>query len=428
LLFRYRTRYYLRRRAWRYFRWLGHRDPTAYVLAIVRALAAYEDADLQLGENILDSWGLMHACFGEHDALEFGATHIQLKEGRGLGELTPAPKFPAAWKTAEAAPVLLTLAVRAQSRLVRVWAMQLFQREHANHAVSLETIVSLLDHEDSEIQQFGSRLLESSAVLATLPIVSWLKLLATRNEEALERICDAFAKHVSGDRLDLAQCVALAVMRPVPVARLGQRYLRERAISASADRELIAGLSDAKCRAVGGELATWALGILGSKEHYECNPIIRFFDSALAEVRAAAWAWLIADSPALNDAMLWSRLAETPYDDVRLRLIDYLQRQTELPGADPTNLQHLWRSVILGVHRGGRQKAKAVQQIARAIVEDPARGDALLPVLAVAVRSVRGPEARAGLAAVMSVFELRPQLAEDIRRHLPEMKIAEAAV
>jgi hypothetical protein len=126
--------------------------------------------------------------------------------------------------------------------------------------------------------------------------------------------------------------------------------------------------------------------------------------------------------------MLWSRLAETPYDDVRLRLIDYLQRQTELPGADPTNLQHLWRSVILGVHRGGRQKAKAVQQIARAIVEDPARGDALLPVLAVAVRSVRGPEARAGLAAVMSVFELRPQLAEDIRRHLPEMKIAEAAV
>ena len=67
-LFKYRTRYYLRRRAWRYFRWLGYRDPAAYVPAIVKALAAFEDADLQRGENILDSWALMHACFGEHDA------------------------------------------------------------------------------------------------------------------------------------------------------------------------------------------------------------------------------------------------------------------------------------------------------------------------------------------------------------------------
>jgi hypothetical protein len=32
-LFKYRTRYYLRRRAWRYFRRLGHRDPAAYVVA-----------------------------------------------------------------------------------------------------------------------------------------------------------------------------------------------------------------------------------------------------------------------------------------------------------------------------------------------------------------------------------------------------------
>src|SRR5207244_543562 len=100
-LFTYRTRYYLRRRAWRYFRWLGHRDPAAYPAAIARALSAYEDADLERGENILDSWGLLHACFGKHDALEFGATHVQLKEGRGLGDLSPAPVYPDAWKKPE---------------------------------------------------------------------------------------------------------------------------------------------------------------------------------------------------------------------------------------------------------------------------------------------------------------------------------------
>jgi hypothetical protein len=426
-LFKYRTRYYLRRRAWRYFRRLGFRDPAAYLTVILRALAAYTDGDLQRGENILDSWALLHACFGEHDALEFGATHVQLKEGRTLGELSPAPVFAGAWKKPEAAPMLLSLVELARARLVRVWAMQLFQREHSNHPVALDTITGLLDHEDAEIQQFGAKLLESVAGLGTLPVASWLRLLQTKNEEALQRICDAFARHVSGDRLDLAQCIALASARPVPVARLGQRYLKDRISDSPVDREQITALASAKCPAVAGELTAWALGILGTKENYACDQVIRFFDSTLAETRAAAWTWLEADSPALADAGLWSRLAETPYDEVRLRVIDFLQRQTKFPGAEDDKLENVWRSVLLGVHRGGRQKAKAVRQIAHAIVENPARSEALLPVLAVAVRSVRGPEARAGMAAVVGVVEARPQLAEAVRRLLPEMRIEEAA-
>jgi hypothetical protein len=119
-------------------------------------------------------------------------------------------------------------------------------------------------------------------------------------------------------------------------------------------------------------------------------------------------------------------LAETPHDDLRLRVVDYLQRQTKLPGVDG-NIENIWRSVLLGVHRGGRQKAKAVRQISQAIVEHPERVDTLLPVLAVAVRSVRGPESRAGLAAVVTLAEGRPELAEAVRRHLPEMKFAVVA-
>lgn len=426
-LFKYRTRYYLRRRAWRYFRWLGYRDPGAYLRAIGRMLGAYADADLQRGENILDSWGLLHACFGEHDALEFGATHVQLKEGRTLGELTPAPRFADAWKKSEAAPLLLALAVQARSRLVRLWAMQLFQREHASFAVPLETILTLLEHDEADVQQFGAKLLESSAALATLPVASWLKLLQTKNAEALQRICDAFAKHVSGNRLNLAQCVELACVRSVPVARLGQRYLTTRVISSPGDREQISALANAKCSAVAGELTIWALAILGTKENYLCDQVIRFFDGGLEETRAGAWAWLVADSPALTDAVLWSRLAETPYDDLRLCVVDFLQEKTTLPGTDAAQLENLWRTVLLGVHRGGRQKAKAVQQIAQAIVANPAQVESLLPVLAVAVRSVRGPEARAGLAAIVGLVTAQPQLAGAVQRHLPEMKFAEVA-
>src|SRR6266481_840436 len=249
-IFKYRSRYYLQRRAWRYFRRLGHREPMKYVPAIVNALARYEDADLQKGENILDSWSLMHACFAQSDALEFGATHVQLKDGRALGGLTPAPAFSDAWKKADSASMVLALAVRAQARLVRLWAMQLFQRDHSTHAVSLDNILSLLEHEDADVQQFGSKLLESSGVLTTLPISSWLRLLQIKNEEALQRICDAFAKHVSADRLDLAQCVELACVRPVPVARLGQKYLQGRAITSPSEREQICALANAKCSAI----------------------------------------------------------------------------------------------------------------------------------------------------------------------------------
>src|SRR5687767_14488334 len=81
-LFSYHTRYYLRRRAWRYFRRMGHRRPVDYLGAVVRFLARYRDEDLAKGENIIDSWSLLHACFFEHDALEFNASHALLKEGR----------------------------------------------------------------------------------------------------------------------------------------------------------------------------------------------------------------------------------------------------------------------------------------------------------------------------------------------------------
>ena len=424
-LFTYRTRYYLRRRAWRYFRRLGHRQTEAYVPAIARALVAYADTDLQRGENMLDSWGLMHACFGEHDALEFGATHIKLKDGRGLGELSPAPCFLETWKKPETAPLLFALVWQGRSRLVRVWAMQLFQREHAGYPVSVDDLLRLLDHDDDEVQQFGAKLLESSAGLGALPVAAWLRLLRAQNEEALQRICDAFGKHVVADRLSFAECLELACAQPAPVARLGQRFLQVRPITTPSEREALRVLAEAKCPAVAGELASWALGILGRRDHYLADLIIGFFDSLRIEVRVAAWGWLVADSPGLDDAVLWSRLVETPYDDLRLKVVDYLERRAKIPGTEAERLQSVWRSVLLGVHRGGRQKAKAVRQIAQAIVEDPARGEILLPVLAVAVRSVRGPEARAGLAAVVSAVEARPQLGEAVRRHLPELKFSE---
>jgi hypothetical protein len=447
-LFSHRTRAYLRRRAWRYFRKLGYQHPERYVPAITRALMQYQDADLALGENILDTWGLMQGCFRQHAALEFTSSQIRLKEGRSIGELTPAPRFVELWRSPEAAKMLFSLIRQARSRLMRVWAMELLRQEHAARLaeVPVDELFALLEHADEEVQQFAARLLEASPAVSRLPVVTWFKLLGTQNALALEAICRAMQEHVSGNRLSLDDCVRLACLAPAPVARLGLAYLKAKAIVSAEDRQALAAIADTRCAATAGEVAAWALQSIGAAENYDRPNVLRFFDSHSAGVRQAAWQWLVGDSagarsagfsrnrgttngqsPGYADAGLWCRLLETPYDDLRLPLIDELARRSTLtgnglPGAGTDDLAPVWCSVLLGVHRGGRQKIKATQQIARKLADDPSQAEKLLPVLAAAVRSVRGPEFRAGLAAVLSAVEARPELGAMVRAQLPELQ------
>src|SRR5262245_14935865 len=57
-LFSGRTRGYLRRRAWRYFRKLGRTSPEQYFAAIRSILTRYRDEDVADGLALLDNWGL----------------------------------------------------------------------------------------------------------------------------------------------------------------------------------------------------------------------------------------------------------------------------------------------------------------------------------------------------------------------------------
>lgn len=424
-LFSNRTRYYLRRRTWRYFRHLGFQRPQDYVKAVCRALVRYRDEELEQGENILDSWGLVHICFQYHDALDIGPTTINLKEGRSLAELSPAPRFLELWQEPAAFDELFTLVQEANCRLVRVWAMEMLRREHKPRfaELSADDILKLLDHRHEEVVQFGAEVLEQSAGLETLPLDVWLKLTETKNVMALEIICDAMAQHVTSDRLSLEKCVQLACNKATPVARMGMKFLKHRSIHTADQRRTLAGAAHAECSAVGEELAQWALGILGHDEVYDRDVVLEFFDSLLPEIRRAAWAWLTPERTAYNDPGLWSRLLETPFDEVRLQLVDALEARSRLPGADANDLTPLWSSVLLGVHRGGRHKSKALRQVSDALMQKPERAETLLPVLAVAVRSIRGPEFRGGLAAVVAAVQARPELEQEVSKHFPEVKL-----
>lgn len=424
-LFSSRTRHYLRRRAWRYFRRLGHQQPGEYVQAVALALLQYADEDFARPENLLDNWGLMHACFGASPAIQFSDRAAKVRPGHTLAELTAGPSFEPLWAAAEAAPVLLNLLSKAKSRAVRVWARQLLERHHAQVMVSLpvETLFELLEHDDAEVAQYAASLLERAAGTEDWPVANWLRLLQLDDPAALAAVCALFRRRVSPERLDLEQTLALALTEAVPVARLGLELLARRKYESADERAGLARLGSAKCAALGTELAKWALGVAGAAERYDREVVSALFDSLLEPMRQAACAWFEYSTTAQDDPVLWSRLMETPFEDVRLRIVEQLERRAVQPRIGPHDLAPLWTSVLLGVERGGRQKLSAVRQLASAIVERPDEAPRLVPVLAVAVRSIRRPEQRAGLAAVAYLLERQPSLSDAIARQLPELQL-----
>ena len=420
------TRYYLQRRAWRYFRRMGFQQPDSYCKAIAEVLRQYRDKDVASGPKLLDRRTLLHACFRDERLLEFGSKAVALQSGKSLGDLKASPRFPELWKTDSGFQVLWSLLADAKSRLVRTWSKDLILQDHANRCAELpaEDILKLLGHPDEVIKQFAAELLSKSNRVAMLPIEKWLELLNTDDTTALETICNTMQKHVSSDRLSLQDCVHLACAEPTSVAQVGFDFLREKNIATSSDRKQISGIANTSCFAIARSSAKWALEILGSKEIYQCDLVMPFFDSLQLPTREEAWNWLIAEnSPGKNDPTLYLRLLENPFADIRNKLVDLMQRQSKLPGTQTDSLATLWMTVLLGIHCGGRQKLKATKQLADAIGKDPAKAESLLPILVAAAQSIRNPESRSALAAITGLAVQSPEIAEKVMQQLPSFEM-----
>jgi hypothetical protein len=430
LLFSYRTRYYLRRRVWRYFRFLGYRDPAGFVAGVATALARYTDEDLAKGENILDSWCLLHACYQHSPVLNFTPSHVKLNGPATLNDLTPAPKHLKAWKTAEGAEALWGLLAAGKARLVRLWAMAMLKAHHQEFMAQLtvDHLLPLFDSFDDEIQQFAAQAMEAMeaiAALPALPITTWLRLLTVKNPGALALICDLMVKHVAAERLDMRQAIMLAIAQPAPVAGLGLKFLQTKVIATAADRGAISDLSRAQSEAVAGKITAYALSIIGAPEVYDVSLVSRFFDALLKPVRIAAWDWMMGKEGAAGygDPELWVRLLETPHEELRLRLVKALEARVGATAAVSVDqLAPVWTAVLLGIHRGGRHKIIALRQISQTVAARPEYAAKLVPVLAIALRSVRPAEARVGLAAVVESAERNPVLMEAIAAAIPELR------
>jgi hypothetical protein len=350
--------------------------------------------------------------------------------GHSLAELKPAPMFEALWMQAPRS--LLELLLEGRCQPVRRWAVQMIQRDRAAvaSAVTVEELFGLLGHEDAEVAALASELLRDAPRLADLPLERWLALVESANPAALDVLCELMERHVDPRQLTLAQAVKLTASRPLPLARLGLEWLRSQTPRSDEDCQLVLGLVEAEAAPLRREIVGWARGVLASAPGFRPAWILEFLDSRHADVRAEGWAWFLAEPTTRDDVELWRRLLESPYDDVRLALVAELearvQRGVRAPAEalelDPELLRLLWASVLLNVHRGGRAKPVVIRQLLRRLERRPEEVPRLLPLLAVALRSTRGPEWRAGLAAVVQLAEREPSARAAVASAFPELK------
>jgi hypothetical protein len=408
-LFSLATRNYLRRRAWRYFRKLGRTQPERYVPAAVKALVQYRDEDVADGLALIDNWSLTHILFQFSPCLIFDDRACKVADGHTLAALEPAPKYAKLWKASPRA--LIDLLLNANCRTVRSWALALIRRDLAAFAplFTQEEKLELLTRDDPDVVHFAADLLRADPTRNDIPFERWLRLLDNAAPAALDSLCELMNELIPPERATLGDAVKLALARPAPIARLGLHWLQPKTPQNEEECRAVRTLVEAECETVRPEILYWAVGVLSESEMFRSEWVLDWLDSRHADVRDSGWTWFQNDERVGDDVAIWQKLLETPYDDVRIALIADLDARTRgFSGdllkkgvLDPELLRLLWASVLLNIHRGSRAKPVVLRQLVARIESRPAELPTLLPILAVALRSVRGPEFRAGLAAVV---------------------------
>jgi hypothetical protein len=419
-LFSQPTRRYLRRRAWRYFRLVGKADPKRFVKAATVYLTKYTDKDADTDIHLIDNWGLTHTLFGNSGVIDCPAKGWEFVDGYTIADLEPAPRFEAAW--ADDAQAVFDVMTGAQCRAVRQWAVWMLRQHHKDWLATQGTVATFLklaDHPDPDLSGLGFDLLERAADLASVPVEEWLARLDGDDLERLQRLSSLLARRLDPERVSLENAVKLAVYRSKPVAELGLTLLKKRSLK-GVDAAVLLPLVQAESSAVRPDVVAWLRKQLERSGQVRAEWLTEFLDSKHADVRAVGWAWL-TESQLKDDPAIWHRLIESPYDDIRGPLIEALAQRAD--GADADTVRLLWATVLLNVVRGGRHKPGVVARVVARILTKPEEAEQLLPLLAVAVRSLRGPEFRTGLAGVVAMVEHKPDLLPVVRQRFPELVV-----
>ncbi len=419
--FTVKTRRYLQRRVWRYFRQIALSDPTQYTAMIAPILAQYTDAQFEPAHKMLDCWSFVHALFWGNESITRDIDGVRVRPSRSMSELTPQPFNESVWALSSAFAPLFALLLRGQSALVRNVALPLLRKYHGPtlRKLPLSQIVALLKSPFPQAQTLSSELLENASGLESFTLSEWLELLQIDNPFALPVLCKLVARHVAPESVSLAQCVALACTRAAPVAELGLRWLRSQTPRTVAELESLLELRNAPADIVRGPAIEWLLGLLESSSFSRVEQVRELADSLKQDVRERVLTILATGGRFADEPLLWSALAESPHDDVRAFLMSHLSARMD--AFTPASVLHLWATVLLSIHRGSRTKQAVLKQLSQTIVADPDRAESIVPLLAVALRSVRAPERRGALAALTQAVQKNSSIRGAVSKHIPEL-------
>ncbi len=419
-----RTRMYLQRRALRYFRRLGFRDPVRYRAALVRTLLLYRDEHLDKPESLLDAWGLLHILYGRSPVLVRRPGGIILAPERRLAELAPAPLHPTVWQGCRDDVLAL---LRAPSRTVRVWAIALLDRDYADALAGATPaqLLPLLRSEFPEVQSFAVKLLERASGLSTLPIADWLDLLRMNNLVALPTVVELVKKHVHPDRLSIDQCIELACLPASPVAELGLAWLRARWAAAGGAPGALVRLANAPAPTVRATATTWLAELLATAAARP-EDVRSLIDARYADVRQQGLRVLSDVQRFREDETLWAALAESPHAEVRSALVAVLERHEK--GLTTESRRRLWATTLLDVRRAGKIKPTVLSQITSRLVKAPDETTSLLALVRTILRSVRPRERNHALVALARAAARRPELVAAIHAQIPEVKLLDVEV
>lgn len=426
LVFTGATREFLRRAALRPLRHLGYGDGAAYVQRALDVLALYEDAHLDTAEKLLASRSLLWILAARSPVIERDPRRIRVPAGRQLAELRFAPLHEEAWK--EGFHTILEHLPRLRSVFVRKQLTAYLERDHAAAlaSISLAHLRVLLASPHPDLAALGASLLGKVQGTESLSVAEWVELALIDDPVVAAVVAERMAALVAPARVSIAEACKLLGSLHAPIATLGAQLLAGKTPKDEAELLLAVQALRAKVRAAREAVLTWALSHVMNPKVGTFVHVRELVDAPHEEVRTAGLGLLMNERFA-DQRELWVALSESPFPDVRAFLLRHLEVRSAL--LSPSSLGRLWATTLLSVHRGSRDKQRALVSLGARLraTEEEAEVRSLVELVTLALRSVREPERRAALGPLLSAAARRPALQRVIAELVPELVTTFAA-
>ncbi len=418
-VFTRRTRRYLQRRAFRYLRKIGLTDPIRYNKAVCISLALYRDDDIPSIAALMDSWSLTHIMYGCSPFLQRLPHGIVFKQEYSFADICFVPIFEESWKFGFHS--IIKLLENAKCTFVAQFSIEMLKLHHSKtlNEIPFAHIRSFLFSPLKQVREFGFNLLQCMSNPETLSASDWLSLSEINDDNLISSCSSMIAKSIDFRNVTLDSCISLASSINLPFAELGLSWIKKKPIATQDFVSRLFALFDAPIDIVRIKASKWIYLTLQNSPLVTPELILNGLDSRFIDTRELFMNWMQDEDRFRDNQIIWSALAESPYDDIRKFLAKHLAlREKQLP---LNSLQHIWASTILAINRGAKAKKLALYQLTERILAHPTNAEALLPLLRISLRSSRPAEQRIAMHAICSILVKNPDIGQIIRRIIPEL-------